>query len=375
MKIGIDARMYGPKTATGLGAYIQELIKHIKLLDDHNQYVIFMNNPEYENFKETANVKKVLVDCPWYSFAEQVKLPFIFWKHKLDVLHVPHFNVPILYPRKMIVTIHDITPVFFPGPKVKKSFFRKMAYSLVLKTALKRSKKIITISNHTKKLLVENLGAKEDKIEVVYLGLNTLFESKSHQPLSENLKNKLGISKNYLLYVGVWRDHKNLPTLILAYNQLRQAGNYEGQLVLAGKPDDRYPEIMQTIKQSAFVEDIILPGFIDEQDLGYLYAGADIFILPSFHEGFGLVVLEAAACQTPVVASSSTSVPEIMGIAGCYFNPKEPEDLSKVLALVLSDQVKYQEMQNIGLKLTEKYNWRECVTHTIKIYEKIKSVV
>jgi len=140
MKIGIDARMYG-QSVTGIGIYTKHLIENLIEIDSNNEYVIFLLPENYEKFKtDKKNVKKIKIDIHWYSWAEQIKFPFVLMREKIDLMHFPHFNVPILYPKKYIATIHDITPKFFPGHLRKKSLKRRIGYWLVFKIGIKRAK-------------------------------------------------------------------------------------------------------------------------------------------------------------------------------------------------------------------------------------------
>jgi len=370
MRIGIDARMYGPQATTGIGTYIKNLTDQIFLIDQKNEYVLFMLETAYSEFKApNPKIKKVKVDCPWYSWTEQTQLPKVLLKHKLDLVHFPHFNVPILYPKKFVVTIHDITPKFFPGPKVRKSIIRRLGYQIVFKMGVKKAREVIAVSNHTKDNLVKHFKVPPEKIKVVHNGFNQNFKITTEENLLQKTKVKYNITKPFILYVGVWRDHKNLPNLIKAFDILRSEYKLDYQLVLAGKPDSRYPEIKQAINKSPFKSDIIMPGFVSQNELPLLYNAARLFVLPSFCEGFGLVALESLVCGTPVIASNSTSLPEILKDAALYFNPKNPAEIAKVSNQVLTDSDLYNDLKTRGLKQAEKYSWDKCASETLRVYE------
>jgi len=370
MRIGIDARMYGPKATTGIGAYIKNLTDQLFLIDQDNEYFLFMLEPAYSEFQPpNSRIKKVKVSCPWYSFKEQYQLPKILRAYKLDLVHFPHFNVPIFYPKRFVVTIHDITPKFFPGPKVKKSIIRKIGYQAVFNSGLKRAKKIIANSNHTKKDLIDFFHCPAEKIEVIYLGLEPIFKVITNPASLLELKNKYQITKPFIFYIGVWRDHKNLPGLIQAFNLLKSSYRLDYQLVLAGQTDQRYPGIQEEINQSPFKSDIITPGFIAQQELPLFYNAAKLFILPSFCEGFGLVALESLACGLPVIGSKTTSLPEILQASALYFDPAKPESIAEVANRVLTDPKLYEDLKNRGLGQIKKYSWRKCAEKTLAIYQ------
>lgn len=370
MRIGIDARMYGPQATTGIGAYIKDLTDQIFLIDQKNEYILFMLEPAYSEFQPpNPRIKKVKVDCHWYSIAEQFKMPKILLKHKLDLVHFPHFNVPILYPKKFVVTIHDITPKFFPGPKVKKSTARRLGYQTVFKLGVKKAKKVIAVSNYTKDNLVKYFKLPLEKIKVIHNGFNQNFKITTDENLLQKTKLKYNITKPFILYIGVWRDHKNLPGLIKAFNILRSDYKLDYQLVLGGKPDSRYPEIKKVIDDSQFKSDIIMPGFVSQKELPLLYNAARLFVLPSFCEGFGLVALESLTCGTPVIASNTTSLPEILEDAALYFDPKNPAEIAKVGNQVLTDSDLYNDLKNRGFKQIGRYSWNKCASETLRVYE------
>ncbi|MFA6215245.1 MAG: glycosyltransferase family 1 protein, partial [Patescibacteria group bacterium] len=305
----------------------------------------------------------------WYSLAEQLEMPKKLLQYNLDLVHFPHFNVPLLYPKKFIATIHDITPYFFPGPNVKKSIIKKLGYNLVFGQGIKRAKKIITVSNHTKDNLLKFFKVKPEKIEVIYLGIGPEYKEINDQNKILAAKKAYNITKPFILYTGVWRDHKNLPNLIKAFDLVKSRYRLDYQLVLGGRPDPRYPEISLAIVNSPFKTDIIQPGFIQDFDLPLLYNAAEIFVLPSFCEGFGLVALESLACGTPVVASNSTSLPEILQDSAIYFNPNNPAEMAEIINRVLTDQELYINLKNRGLNQIKRFNWPACAEKTLKIYQ------
>jgi len=370
MRIGIDARMYGTKATTGIGAYIKNLTDQLFMIDQKNEYVLLMLDPAYSKFQVPNNrVKKIKVKSSWYSWSEQLEIPKILLGQKLNLVHFPHFNIPILYPKKFILTIHDITPKFYPGPKVQNSIIRKWGYETVFRTGLKKAKKIIANSNYTKKNLIDSFKTPAKKIETIYLGVDQNFKVIEDQESLTKIKNKFQISKPFIFYVGVWRDHKNLPNLIKAFEIIKSKYKLDYQLVLTGQPDPRYQEAKELIEKSDFKSDIILPGFVADSDLPLVYNAASLFILPSFCEGFGLVALESLACGTPVIASNSTSLPEILGDSAIYFNPRNPQEIAQVANQILTDNSLYQELKIRGLEQVKKYSWQKCARETLAIYQ------
>jgi len=368
MIIGIDARMYG-YAQTGIGNYIRHLLKYIFELDKENNYVIFLLSEEYDNFKiPNKRIKKVKVSAKWYGWKEQILFPFELYKEKLDLMHFTHFNSPVLYFKKSIITIHDITPYFFPGHKMK-SLLRKIGFRAVFFSSVKKAKKIIAVSKSTRDDIVNHFKINKDKIEVIYEGVDGQFKVCDEIPPAPFLKG--GVTKPFIFYTGVWRNHKNLVGLVKAFGVLKNKYKLDYQLVLGGKEDPYYPEVRETWEKLGLGKEIIRAGFIDQKELPLLYGAAEIFVIPSFYEGFGLIGLEAMACGTPVVSSNKTSLPEVLGDAAIYFNPNDPEEMAEKMKLVLTDKKLYNELREKGFKQIRKYSWEKMGKKTMEIYDNI----
>ncbi|MFH0814515.1 MAG: glycosyltransferase family 1 protein [Candidatus Falkowbacteria bacterium] len=365
MKIAIDCRMYGNEKFTGIGTYVQRLTNELFKLDAKNEYILFMTEPEFSKFSApTDRVRKIRVNSPHYSYAEQFKLPFEFAKEKFDLIHYPHFNSPILYPKKSICTIHDITPLFFPGHKMK-SIVRRLAYRLVFKATLSKARKVITISQSTKRDLVKYLRVNPKKIEVIYEGVDERFKPIENSDIIKG-------TKPFIFFVGVWRGHKNIESLVRAFNILKEKYKIPHQLVIGGRADLHYTKIQETIDQSAFKNDIVTPGYISDSDLPILYNTADVFCLPSFIEGFGLIAIEAQACGCPVVSTNTTSMPEILGDSAEFFDPTNVEQIAEQLYKVLSNADLRKKLIEKGFENVKRFSWKKCAEQTLAAYKSIK---
>ena len=371
MRIGIDARMYSTEF-TGIGRYVYELVKTLTELDDKNEYVLFMNEPEYGKFVESRKVKKVLVKAKHYSVREQLGYLWTLRRAKLDLMHFTHFNAPILYRKPSVVTIHDLTLSFFPGKKMNSAFYR-MAYNVVLKAAVRNAKKVIAVSENTKADLVEIAGTSPSKVEVIYEGVGEEFGPRGDKETQEDVHRKYSITRNFLLYTGVWRGHKNLVNLIKAFALLREGPEgHDLQLVITGEEDPYYPEVKRTVKELGLEHHVIYTGMVPEKELVALYQTATAYVFPSLYEGFGLPPLEAMRCGTPVVASKVSCIPEICGEASAiYFDPYDPEDISNSIRKVLLDENLQKELRECGLKHSLKFSWEKMAQKTLEIYTEI----
>ena len=368
--IGIDARMYG-YAQTGIGNYIRHLLQDILTIDQENNYVIFLMPEDFDDFTiSNKRIKKVKVNAKWYSWKEQLFFPLALYKEKLDIMHFTHFNSPILYFKKSIVTIHDITPYFFPGHKMK-SPVRKIGFRLVFFASVKKARKIIAVSHSTKNDIVKYFKINPDKIEVFYEGSDGQFKVVEDKILVENFKKKYHFTKPFLFYTGVWRNHKNLVGLIKAFKIVREKYQLDINLVLGGKEDPYYPEVRATWEKLGLQNDIIPVGFIDQKEMPLFYNAAKAFIIPSFYEGFGLIGLEAMSCGTPVISSNRTSLPEIMGSAAIYFDPKNTEEIAEKISLVFTNKNVYNKLRSSGLKQVRKYSWNKMCKETLDLYKKV----
>ncbi len=371
MRIGIDARMYSTEF-TGVGRYVYELVHNLIKLDKKNEYVLFMNREEYDKFDPpNKRISKVLANARHYSFAEQTRFWWVLQRAKLDLMHFTHFNAPILYRRPSIVTIHDLTLSFFPGKKMNSAFYRT-AYNVVLKNAVRHAKRVIAVSKNTKKDLVEITHTSPSKIEVVYEGVGEQFGPKEDKGLVEDLQKKYNITKEFMLYTGVWRSHKNLVNLIRSFALLQEDESFESQLVITGKEDPYYPEVKRTVKELGLEHEVIFTGLAPEDELIALYQSAKLYVYPSLYEGFGLPPLEAMRCGTPVVASKNSCIPEVCGEENAlYFDPYDPEDMANVMRRVWLDEELQKELHEKGLKHSRKFVWEKMAEKTFKIYEEL----
>lgn len=371
MRIGIDARMYSTEF-TGVGRYVYELVHNLIRLDKKNEYVLFMNEEEYERFElPNKRIKKVLVNAKHYSVAEQTRFWLALKWAKLDLMHFTHFNAPILYRKPSVVTIHDLTLSFYPGKKMNSAFYRS-AYNLVLKNAVRHAKRVIAVSKNTKADLVEITHTSPSKIEVLHEGVGEQFGPKEDHEHVHELQKKYNITKDFMLYTGVWRSHKNLVNLIRAFALLQEDEGFESQLVITGREDPYYPEVKRTVKELGLEHAVIFTGLAPEEELIALYQSAKLYVYPSLYEGFGLPPLEAMRCGTPVVASKNSCIPEICGENNAlYFDPYDPEDIANAIRKVWLNEALQKDLRERGLRHSRKFSWEKMAEKTLEIYQSL----
>ncbi len=365
MKIVIDGRMY---RESGIGRYIRNLISNLQILDTKNEYFILFLEEEFKDIKLKKNFKKILTDFKWYGISEQIKLPKILNRLKPDLVHFPHFNVPFFYEGKFIVTIHDLIHQHFQmrrvttlNPIIYK--IKQLGYDKIFQFSVKKSEKILVPSNFVKDLIVNKWRINPDKIVVTYEAVDNQILNLSRKLNQEKLLEKFGIKPPFIFYVGNAHPHKNVEGLIGVFRQLREKYRYL-QLVLAGH--DHY--FWQRIKRQYRKEGIIYTGQVNDRELVALYKSAKCFVMPSFEEGFGIPILEAMACGTPVVSSNAGALKEIGKEAGIYFDPADLGDMTEKISMVLNSEKIRLNLISKGGKRVKDFSWKKLAKQTLEVY-------
>lgn len=370
MRIVIDARFYNE---SGLGRYIRNLVRELQALDKENDYFILHLKKDFDDIEYHDNFHKYLADFGWYGLREQFKLPKLLKTLSPDIVHFPHFNVPIRYEGKYIVTIHDLIHQHFSSQQTTTlnpliHNVKKLAYKKVFSMAVKNSTKILVPSQFVKQQLIKEWNIDKDRILVTYEAVDdSLIEiaNKNGSGDFQKIENKFNIKKPYLFYVGNAHPHKNIQQLIKSFKQVEQ--KHPGlQLVLSGK--DNY--FWQTIKKKLNNEGIIFTGFITEEELVGLYKNAQAFVMPSLEEGFGIPLLEAMACNCPVICSNKASLPEVGGDACLYFDPERLGDLTEKINKILDSDKLKKELIEKGGKQYQQFSWRRLAELTLDTYIK-----
>lgn len=370
MRIGIDARFFGPRVGGGgLGRYVSELVNHLQEIDHDNEYVIFLKKDNFHEFVVTrGNFSKKMVDVPWYSLAEQTQMPREIAEARVNFMHYPHWNIPILSRVPFIVTIHDLILLDDPSSAratTKGAFvhgIKQIGHRIVLEKAVHRSRHIITVSEASKRSILSHFRVKPAKISVIHNGVNEPLAGKGVA------LRDLGVVEPFILYVGNMYPHKNLDNLLDAFAgaQARHPGI---QLVIAGK----YDEFGYKLEERAFalgftsgeVRFINLPT---DEELGALYRHAALLAFPSRIEGFGFPPVEAMLVGTPVMSSNASCLPEILGEYVRYVDPEDTDDMADVMLDAVERPEKWAGMKEKGIDFAKRYSWKKAAQKTLETY-------
>lgn len=370
MRIGIDARMFGK--GFGIARYIEQLVLHLEDIDTENEYIIFLKQENFESFQpKNKNFKKVFADISWYGFAEQLYLPKIIRRENIDLMHFPHFNVPLLYRTPFLCTIHDLIMFHYPRNEASTHgtfvyWMKDLVHRSVVRSAVKRAKHIFVTSEFTKKDVHETLRVPNEKMTVTYqapFDVENIFILEK-----ESVLQKYFIKKPYIMYVGAAYPHKNLDALLDAWKIFQNKYGKAYQLVLAGKENFFYQKLQQTLKEKNST-DVKYIGLVSDGELASLYKHAKLFVFPSLYEGFGIPPLEAMKQNLPVVSSNVSCMPEVLQDAALYFDPENHEQMADTIYKGIIDEALRKKLQENAQKLLQKYSWKKLAEKTLQIYK------
>jgi glycosyltransferase involved in cell wall biosynthesis len=379
--IGIDAR-FAVWNRRGIGNYTLELIRHLAQIDQCNKYILYVDRDDIERIlPRQINFETKKISPRNYLIWEQVMLPFHAWKDKVNVLHSTGNTAPIHLNKeiKLAVTIHDISYLksYDEVPKSPHFYQRlgRIYRKFFVTQAVQVLNAVITVSEFAKNdILFKFPSITKDKFYVTYLAINSKFEPINREKAKKNVEIKYQIKSNYLLTVGGRDPQKNTSLLIETFLELKQQSKVKQELVLIvvgisellGKK-----MVTKMMQNSDFNKDIIFISYASQNDLLFLYNAAELFIFPSFYESFGLPPLEAMACGTPVITSSTGAIPEVVGNAAYLINPRKGEDLKEAITKLLNDQSLKNELIRCGLERVKVLSWQKMAQTTLSIYQSI----
>ena len=374
MKIGIDARFYGGSFGKGLGRYTEKLLEYFDKINPPHEFIVFLRQENFDAFwpAHPEKFKKVLAPFHWYSYGEQILFPRLIKRQKVDLMHFPHFNVPIFSRTPFVVTIHDLIITHYPtikattlGPAAYA--LKQIGYHTVISHAIKKSRKIIAVSEFTKNDIIDSFGANPEKISVTYEAADAAVDL-SKRESSEIVLEKFKIKQPYILYVGNAYPHKNIGGLIRAFKIIKDKNL---SLVLVGKEDYFYRRVKKEAEKEDALAGVNFTGFVSDEELAALYRNARLYCFPSFYEGFGLPPLEAMTYGVPVVSSDRSCLPEILKDSAEYFNPDDLDQTAKILYDISSNEIRRADLIKKGYEQVKKYSWEQCARETLRVYEEI----
>lgn len=368
LRIGLDGDVLG-RGRTGDESYLASLMRGLHGIDNENDYVVFVRDAEA--------AASLFPDLPQFDF-ETVRpqsiwlrysmgLPWLLRRRPVDLLHVQYF-IPPMTRCPTVLTVHDLSFVVHP------EFFSlrdRVLLQRLVPNSMKRADRIITDMEITKQDMVRIYGIDPERIEVIPLAADLRYRPLDRDVCRKTVAKSFGIDGPFVLYVGTFQPRKNVEPLIRGYTRMREQNALRHKLVLVGKPKHQYASVFEAIESSPFRDDIILTGFVEDDDLPVLYNAASVFVFPTLFEGFGLPVVEAMACGTPVITTDVSCLPEVSGGAALLVDPNDPGGFAAAMTSVLSDATVAQKMTERGLAHVAGYSWERTARETVAVYRKV----
>lgn len=370
MKIAIEAQRIFRKNKHGMDFVALESIRELQKLDRENEYFIFVSPGEDRCLQESENLHIIELKCPTYPLWEQVALPCAVAKLKPDLLHCTSNTAPINSPVPLVLTLHDI--IFLePRQSGNKSLYQNMGWyyrRFVVPRILPQCMKIITVSNFEQNRIREVLNLPKEQITTVYNGYNHYFYPRKN-PYS--ITKKYIQDKEYLFFLGNTDPKKNVRCTLKAYNIYREQAKKPLPLLIADIKENILDQILKEQDIEYIRPFITCPGYIPNSDLPYLYSGAFAFLYTSLRESFGIPLLEAMACGTPVITSNTSSMPEVGGVDALLSDPTNAEDIAQKILLLEKDVDYYKQLTRYGLERVKLFSWEQTALRLLSIYQKI----
>lgn len=367
--IAIDASTIS--TQGGPRTYVLGLVDALLKVDSVNIYTIFYNDPDHlGRFPKAREIVLPGRNPVARLWREHVLLPLACRREKIDLLHCPKSAIPFFSPCPVVVTLHDLIPIKHPETE---KFAARVYWRLQIPNAARRSDFIITDSEHARKEIIYDFNVAPERIKAIMLGFNPAMSVACTPEAAEMVRKKYSLPERYILYVGTIQPRKNIPTLLEAFNILKRDNGIPHRLVIVGRKGWLYDELFARIRELGRGDDVIFTGFVPDEELPVIYAGADLFAYLSFFEGFGLPPLEAMACGVPVVVSNTSSLPEVVGDAGIAVEPGDVAAVAAAILKILTDIELATELRERGICRSAAFSWDRCARETLQVYCEVNS--
>lgn len=370
MRIGIEAQRIFRKNKHGMDYVVLQEIREIQKIDTKNEYFVFVAPGEDKCLDDTKNVHILEIGGNFYPLWEQVTLPKVANELNLDILHCTSNTAPIRCKIPLVLTLHDI--IFLePRDKNNKSLYQNMGWlyrRLVVPKILKKCERIITVSNFEKDNIISKLNIPEAQMAMIYNGYNDWFK-----PISDtkSVYQKYIEKPGYFFFLGNTDPKKNTERTLIAYSNYLKQSSVKRKLLMADLDKAYLNGIVERNHIENILPSIVMPGYIVNSDLPYIYNNAFAFLYTSLRESFGIPLLEAMACGTPVITSNTSSMPEIGGKEAILINPENPNEMTEKMLQLENDQAFYDQQKKIGLERAQLFSWRETAEQLLTVYDSV----
>jgi glycosyltransferase involved in cell wall biosynthesis len=374
MLVAIDIRKINE---FGVGTYIWNLVRNLATLDTRNEYLLIGS---HRNFHELGplpdHFKQLYASDDGKFWRNQVSIPLALRRHNVDVVHVPHHEAPFFTPAKLVVTVHDCVHLMFPQEDSTR--FQNYRTYLRTKRVIEAAKHVFAVSKSTKEDLINIFRLPESKVSVVHNALDERFAFTHSPDERKHVLERYQLKDPFVLYSGKIRPHKNLQRLIEAFavlkSELVDDDQYKNlKLIIIGDELSKHQYLRLTVIRSGVQQDVRFFGFVPYHILRVFYQSAALFAFPSLYEGFGLPPLEAMANRTPVIASNTSSLPEVLEEAAVLVNPENVFDIARGMKTILADEALRQRLIQKGVQQVSKFSWKVAAEKVMETYHYVST--
>lgn len=370
MRIGIEAQRIFRKNKHGMDYVVLQEIKEIQKMDAKNEYFVFVAPGEDRCLEDSKNVHIIEIGGNFYPLWEQFTLPKAIKELNLDMLHCTSNTAPIRCKIPLILTLHDI--IFLePRDKSNKSLYQNLGWfyrRLVVPRILRKCQYIITVSNFEKNNIISKLNIPQERIRMIYNGYNEWFKPTQD---TDQVYKKYIKDLGYFFFLGNTDPKKNTERTLIAYSMYLEKSDVKRKLLMADLDKGYLDDIIERNHIENIRDYIVMPGYIVNSDLPYIYNNAFAFLYTSLRESFGIPLLEAMACGTPVITSNTSSMPEIGGTDAILVNPESPEEIAEKMLLLEKDDQYYRKQEEYGIIRAKLFSWRLTAESLLNVYDKV----
>ena len=374
MRIGIEAQRIFRKNKHGMDYVVLQEIKELQQIDTKNEYYVFVKSGEDHCVKSTGNVHIIELSCPSYPLWEQWALPKAAKKYKVDILHCTSNTAPLWCDIPLILTLHDI--IFLePRDKQNHSLYQNMGWlyrRFVVPHILEKCQRIITVSNFEMENIISKLKIPRERMTMIYNGYNNWFKPIEDK---DEVYKKYIPEKGFFFFLGNTDPKKNTERTLVAYSKYLEQSTIKRKLLMADLDLEYLNGIIERNQIENIRNNIVMPGYIVNSDLPYIYNSAFAFLYTSLRESFGIPLLEAMACGTPVITSNTSSMPEIGGKDAIFVNPEKSEDITQMMLTLENNQTFYEHQQQIGKERATHFSWRKTAESLLALYQEVYNII
>lgn len=370
MRIGIEAQRIFRKNKHGMDFVVLQEIKELQKMDTPHEYFVFVKPGVDRCIESSEHVHIIEVNCPSYPLWEQWALPRAARKAGVDILHCTSNTAPIWCDIPLVLTLHDI--IFLePRDKKNKSLYQNLGYFYRrwdVPRILKKCRRIITVSDFELGNIKQKLQLPDSQLKMIYNGYNEWF-----RPLESDKQQyrKYIADAGYFFFLGNTDPKKNTERTLVAYAKYLEQSEVKRPLLMADLDQEYLNGIIERNGIEAIRDHIVMPGYIINSDLPYIYNNAFAFLYTSLRESFGIPLLEAMACGTPVITSNKSSMPEIAGHDAILINPESSDEIALKMLQLERDTDFYQRQKAVGLERAKLFSWRKTTENLLRLYEEV----